>query len=286
MIIVKIMGGLGNQMFQYALYEKLKSLGKKVKTDTKSFYHLDSGRKYELSKFPCVETDEASQKEKEYYFQYAGKWYHRIEGKLFESRKKVRIFEGLYYSEDVYEVEDAYISGFWQSEKYFEDIENIIRVRFQFAEPKDLKNLNFLDQIRSRNSVAVHVRRGDYLSPVNQKIYGNICTARYYEEAIKYFESKYKEVTFFIFSNDTEWVQKNLRMKDAVIVDGNDEDNAIYDMLLMSNCRHNIIANSSFSWWGAWLNKNAAKEVIAPSKWVNTEKAEDIWCKGWIKIDG
>lgn len=286
MIIVKIMGGLGNQMFQYALYEKLKSLGKRVKTDTESFYRHDNKRKYELNKFPRVETEEASQKEKEYYFQYAGSWHHKIEGKLFESRKKVRSFEGFQYCEDVYKVEDAYISGFWQSEKYFESITNIIRERFQFEEPRDLKNLKFLDQIKTQNSVAIHVRRGDYLSPVNQKIYGNICTERYYKEAINYFENKFGDVTFFVFSNDTEWVRNNLKMKKAVIVDGNDGEKAIFDMLLMANCRHNIIANSSFSWWGAWLNRNAEKKVIAPSKWVNTEKVEDIWCKEWIKMDG
>lgn len=286
MIIIRIMGGLGNQMFQYALYEKMKSIRKQIKTDTISFYTWDTQRKYELDKFPNIKIEEASMEEKQYFFNYAKKWHHKVEGKLIKSRKKIRAFEKLRYNEDVYHVNDAYIYGFWQSERYFSDIEGIIRDRFIFPEPQDEKNLKYLRRIEKENSVGIHVRRGDYLSEVNQRIYGNICTVHYYEQAIRYFEDKYNDVTFFVFSNDIEWVEKNLKMKKSVVVDGNSGDKSIFDMLLMSKCKHNIIANSSFSWWGAWLNEHKDKEVIAPSKWVNSEPVEDIWCKGWIRIDG
>ena len=140
--------------------------------------------------------------------------------------------------------------------------------------------------IHQTHSVSIHVRRGDYLSETNQKIYGRICTLDYYKKAIRYFEEKYEDVTFFVFSNDLEWAKENLEMKKSCFVDCNTEETAIYDMYLMSECRDNIIANSSFSWWGAWMNSHEEKEVIAPSKWLNTVEVRDIWCEGWKKLDG
>ena len=286
MIIVRIMGGLGNQMCQFALYEKLKYLNKQVKADINTFYYLDSNRKYELNKFPNLEIQEASKEEIAYYFNYAHKWIHRIEGKLLPDRKKVRAFESLKYNEKVYSITDAYIYGFWQSERYFHDIDEHIRRAFIFPEIQDKINRKYLQMIENENSISIHIRRGDYLSDINQRIYGNICTLEYYRQAIQYFENKYQDAVFFIFSNDTEWARDNLKMRKAVVVEGNKDEKAFYDMMLMSKCQHNIIANSSFSWWGAWLNSHKGKEVVAPSKWVNTERGIDIWCKEWMKIDG
>lgn len=286
MIIIRIMGGLGNQMFQYAMYLKLKSQGKNVKGDTTTFYKLDLHRKYELGKFPNVVIEEAKEEEKQYYLKMAQKWHCRIVGKLIEDRKKVRIFERLKYSEDVYRVKDAYLQGLWQSERYFEDISMDVRRRFIFPEPVDEENRNYLKKISAVNSVSIHVRRGDYLDEVNQKIYGNICTPFYYAKAVEYFEEKYRDAVFFVFSDDIEWAKENIKAERAVYINHNKGENAVFDMLLMSKCRHNIIANSSFSWWGAWLNSHDDKEVIAPSKWLNTEKVEDIWCKGWLRFDG
>lgn len=286
MIIVRIMGGLGNQMFQYAFYEKLKYLGKNVKVDIRSCYERDTLRKYELDKFPNLDIEVAEEKEIQRYWEQTKKWYNRIIGKVVKKRKKNYLFNELKYKEDIFKIENAYIQGFWQSEKYFLDIQDIIRQRFVFPAIHDEENKKYLEQILGSDSVSIHVRRGDYLSEVNSHIYGNICTFKYYDEAIKYFENKYQDVTFFVFSNDTEWTKKNLIMRKAVIVEGNEEENSIFDMFLMSKCKHNIIANSSFSWWGAWLNQNKDKEVIAPSRWLNTEKVEDIWCEGWMIIDG
>lgn len=286
MVIVRIAGGLGNQMFQYALYEKLISLGKDVKADTIGFYEKGLSRQYELEMFPNVYLEKASNEEIQFYYHNAKKWHYKVIGRLLENQKKIRSFEEAKYCEDVYWVKDAYIYGYWQSEKYFTDIEAKIRKKFIFPEIYDIKNLNFLEQIEKENSVSIHVRRGDYLSKENQRIYGGICTIQYYEQAIKYFEDRYKDVTFFVFSNDIMWAQKNLKMKRSVVVNANNEDNAIFDMLLMAKCKHNIIANSSFSWWGAWLNEHKDKIVLSPSRWMNTEPVEDIWCEGWIKIDG
>ena len=286
MIIIRIMGGLGNQMFQYAMYLKLKSMGKDVKGDTTTFYKLDLHRKYELSKFPNIKIEEATEEEKQHYMEMAKRWYHRAAGKLLLSKKKVRIFERLRYSEDIFGVKDAYVQGLWQSERYFEDISDEVRRNFVFPEIRDEENEKNLQNIISTNSVSVHIRRGDYLDNVNQRIYGNICTSFYYEKALEYFKRKYKNIVFFVFSDDIQWARDHIKAENVVYVNCNKGDNAIFDMLLMSKCRHNIIANSSFSWWGAWLNSNEDKEVIAPAKWLNTEKVEDIWCKGWIRLDG
>lgn len=287
MMIVKIMGGLGNQLFQYALYEKLKSLGKQVKLDTISFYENEKIRQNELGKFPDIELDLATEEEIRYYYDKSRKLHNRIIGKIWEDKKCIRTFEKLEYDERVYSLDDVYIQGFWQSEKYFSDIQDIMRKRLEFPKLIDEKNKQYYEQIVScKNPVSIHIRRGDYLSEVNQRIYGNICTMQYYRRAIAYFERNYEDVTFFVFSNDAAWVKEHFKMKKSVIVDGNHEDKAIYDMFLMSRCKHNIIANSSFSWWGAWLNQNDNKEVIAPSKWLNTEKVKDIWCDGWVIIDG
>ena len=286
MIIIRIMGGLGNQMFQYAMYLKLKKMGKNVKTDTTTFYELDLHRKYELNKFPNIKIDEASEEEKQYYLEMAKRWHHRVVGKLMPSKKKMRIFENLKYSEDIFRVKDAYVQGLWQSERYFEDISDEVRQNFIFPEIVDEENKKCLQNITGINSVSVHIRRGDYLDNMNQRIYGNICTPVYYTKALEYFKKKYKNVVFFVFSDDAQWARKNLKAERAVYIDHNKGDKAIFDMLLMSKCRHNIIANSSFSWWGAWLNSHEDKEVIAPTKWLNTERVEDIWCKGWIKLDG
>ena len=285
MIIIKIMGGLGNQMFQYAMYEKLKYLGKDVKVDRSSFYAQDDLRKYELGVFKNLQPEKAEQDEIEHYLHQESLWEKALR-KALHSERKVYYLDGMFYDEKIYSIQEGYVEGFWQSEKYFSDIEKVIRQRFEFPKIQDAENEKFLSMIHQTHSVSIHVRRGDYLSETNQKIYGRICTLDYYKKAIRYFEEKYEDVTFFVFSNDLEWAKENLEMKKSCFVDCNTEETAIYDMYLMSECRDNIIANSSFSWWGAWMNSHEEKEVIAPSKWLNTVDVRDIWCEGWKKLDG
>ena len=285
MIIIKIMGGLGNQMFQYAVYEKLKYLGKDVKVDISSFYEQDDLRKYELGGFENLQLQQAEEDEIEHYLHPETIW-KKILRKVFRLDRKIYNLNSMAYDKKIYFIKEGYVSGFWQSEKYFSDIEKVIRQRFEFPKIQDAENEKFLSMIHQTHSVSIHVRRGDYLSETNQKIYGRICTLDYYKKAIRYFEEKYEDVTFFVFSNDLEWAKENLEMKNACFVDCNTEETAIYDMYLMSECRQNIIANSSFSWWGAWLNGHKEKEVIAPSKWLNTVDVKDIWCEGWMKLDG
>lgn len=284
MIIVQFMGGLGNQMFQYALCEKLKSNGNVVKADIETGYKKDELRKYDIDIFQEIDIEKVDSNIYENYLKKAYKLKNRIIGKIFPYKKKIYNEKGMFFDSNIFRLRDAYIKGYWQSERYFLDIRNILLQKFKFPECRDEKNSQYLKQIKEGISVSIHVRRGDYLTETNRKIYGNICTIEYYQKAIKYFEEKYPEVCFFVFSNDVKWTKENLQMRHAVYVEGNSEENGYKDMYLMTQCKHNIIANSSFSWWGAWLNQNEEKEVVAPSKWLNTEEVKDIWCEGWKLI--
>ena len=142
------------------------------------------------------------------------------------------------------------------------------------------------EQMRREQAVAVHVRRGDYLLPENSRKYGNICTLQYYKNAMQYMKKKVPDAKFYFFSNDSEWVRKNLANGDSVIVDCNHGKENYLDMYLMSQCSHNIIANSSFSWWGAWLNQNPDKIVISPQRWFSHLDASDAICEDWVRVNG
>ncbi len=184
---------------------------------------------------------------------------------------------------------NCYLIGSFQSELYFDDIKSEIVKEFEFKE--DLVGENKLTEllIKSTNAVAIHVRRGDYLYSHNVDIHG-VCSIDYYAKAIGYIKNQINNCTFFVFSDDIEWTQHNLNFGDSqkYFIVHNNGSNSYNDMRLMSLCKHNIIANSSFSWWGAWLNQNPDKIVIAPQKWFNYQEynamAQNIIPKSWIKL--
>ena len=183
---------------------------------------------------------------------------------------------------------NCYIIGYWQSYKYFESIEHIIRKEFKFPPFCKKQNHFYSKQIQESNSVAVHIRRGDFLHEKNQSVHG-ICSIEYYQNAIRIISNLIANPTFFIFSDDSKWVIDNFNISyEKFIVTGNFNTNSFRDMQLMSMCKHNIIANSSFSWWGAWLNSNPSKIVIAPKNWYSAtelnELTEDLIPKEWKKI--
>lgn len=177
-----------------------------------------------------------------------------------------------------------YIEGYWQCELYFSDIREKILETYRFPD-FDKSQRRWIESIQSTCSVSVHIRRGDYLKyPYLQ----NICTLDYYKKAMQYFRDKFQNnVMFYIFTNDFPWAEQYFTEKDCCFVKGNIGKDSFRDMQLMSLCRHHIIANSSFSWWGAWLNQNPDKMVIAPKKWVNNtpENEIDIIPDNWLKID-
>lgn len=284
MIVIKVQGGLGNQMFQYALGYKLTLLGKTVKYDISSYIMKGQfSRKLELSLFD-LKLPIAT--EKELIHMGCG---NSIWGKI--CRKggwgKNRIYtedidKG--YQSSLFLMDDIYLAGYWQSEKYFKDIRTEILNIYKVPDSFYRENKDLLTEIEQTNSVSLHIRRGDYLSDQNKKVYGGICTRHYYERALEIVRQKLKDIRIYIFTDDPEWVKMNFAGKDAVVVEENVKKNNAFDLFLMSKCKANIIANSSFSWWGAWLNQNTDKIVVSPVKWFNNHDIAEAVCEGWFTV--
>ena len=179
---------------------------------------------------------------------------------------------------------DCYYDGYWQHEEYFCDVKETIWEAFSFPEPADGQNKEIIALLRASESVSLHVRRGDY---VNHPLFRGICDSDYYKRAIHYIEERVNPRLYCVFSNDMAWCESYLPGllpgKKVVYVDWNKGAESYVDMQLMSLCRHNIIANSSFSWWGAWLNRNPQKVVVAPERWMNSP-IEDPVSDKWIKL--
>lgn len=284
MIIVKLMGGMGNQMFQYALHLAFLAQGKEVKLDRSKFSHIDEHRDCFLD-FDCfnLKYELCTKKEARKYV-LGTSVSARILMKLFGDRK-THFYEKTdrEYDPSVMQIEEGYLDGYWQSWKYFQDIEQEIKKTFQFKNELTGTNKQIEKQIQNTNSVSIHIRRGDYVKL--QGIYGNICTMEYYNQAINLINQIVQRPTFYFFSNDIEWVKKTFGNKDNyVYIEENGENKGYIDMRLMSTCKHQIIANSSFSWWAAYLNNNVERKVICPSRWVNTKETPDVYCNEWILI--
>jgi len=181
---------------------------------------------------------------------------------------------------------DCYLAGYWQSEKYFMDVAPEIKADFTFKPPLARKNVDLAEQIAKVNSVSLHVRRGDYVSNTKTNVNHGVCSLDYYRSAIRLIAERVEHPHFFIFSDDIGWVKDNLRMNfPCEYVDHNQGEESYNDMHLMSLCRHQIVANSSFSWWGAWLNSNPDKIVVAPQKWfANDHNTADLLPKCWVSL--
>lgn len=183
--------------------------------------------------------------------------------------------------------DNTYVIGNFQSEKYFSAIQDEIRKDFQFKIPLEKENEQWKNKIENFSSVSLHIRRGDYLSIAKNVSKFAQLSLQYYYDAIKYISAKIDNPIFFIFSDDSEWVKANLKTDfQTHFIDSNKGKNSYCDMQLMSYCKHNIIANSTFSWWGAWLNNNQDKMVIAPNAWFAdiSINSQDIIPSKWIKL--
>jgi len=294
MVIIRMTGGLGNQMFQYALYLKLRSLGREVKFDDITEYGLANARPIMLWAFdityPRAQKDEINE-----ITDGRMKLSHRIRRKLFGRRTLEYQEKGCNYDGQVLQKDPAYLTGYFQSEKYFRDVEDEVRKAFTFSDriwekPESgitKKMKDYLGQIESSMSISVHVRRGDYLE--KEEIYGGICTEEYYKRAIEYMKKEFPEGCFYLFSNEPEWVKGWIRGiygedKGFVVIEGTGEETGYLDLFLMSRCKNHIIANSSFSWWGAWLDNSREKKVVAPARWENDREFIDIYWEDMIKI--
>lgn len=287
MIILQLSGGLGNQMFEYALYLSLRAKGKHVKIDDVSDYRTPDRRPVQLSVFDA-DYERASEDEVIRYTDSSLSPLSRIRRKLTGRKSLLYRERDMEYDETVFERDPVYLTGFFQSEKYFADVKEEVRRRLTFSErvkaglPESGREI--LTRIEAGPSVSVHVRRGDYLHASHNGMYEGICTLDYYRKAMAQIREKEPEAVFFLFSNDMEWTKEHLTGPDCVPVEGGSEEKGYLDLYLMSRCRHNIIANSSFSWWGAWLNDNPEKQVIAPARWINGRECRDIYTEGMIRI--
>lgn len=294
MIIVKVIGGLGNQMFQYAAGRALAIRHNcELKLDTTSFENYAHHQGFELNSVFGIDSLKLDQKELDMLLGWrrlkiANALIRRWQGLQFGNPKIINEPHFHYWHGWENLVGSIYITGYWQSERYFINQGEQIRNDFKFNKSLDIQSEEFAKQISDVNSISLHIRRGDYVSnPKNMEIHG-FCGSTYYEEAIKHLVTKYGDVKLFIFSDDIEWVRKNINlgMYKHTFVNHNTGINSWRDMKLMSLCKHNIIANSSFSWWAAWLNKNPSKTVIAPKNWFATQKinSKDVLAKNWIAL--
>ncbi|QWD18343.1 alpha-1,2-fucosyltransferase [Polynucleobacter paneuropaeus] len=293
MIISHLLGGLGNQMFQYAAGRALSErLAQKLLLDVNDFqaYKLHQG--YELNRIFGIETTLATLSDSEQILRWrANKVAKKVlKRKLFTSiRGNQLIFEPHFHYwgglSDL-QAEDAYLYGYWQSEKYFQNARELIRRDFIFKEPLESENLVLQESMKAHNAISIHIRRGDYLSNLkNQKIF-HLIPVEYYWKAIRYMSERISSPHFYIFSDDTLWAKNSLPISyPCTYVEHNRGLSSYRDMQLMSKCQHHIIANSSFSWWGAWLNPAPEKIVVAPSQWFkNHFSDQDLMPEKWVRL--
>jgi hypothetical protein len=281
MVTVRLISGLGNQMFQYAVGRAISlRRGASLALDVSAFPDR-ANRQYSLGVFKIIEN-----------VTLGGPMRSRL---LRGLCRRVRLpglphvvhENGHAFDPSVLEAPDeAYLIGYWQSEKYFKDVEGVIRREFSFKIEPDPQNVEMAGRIKGLNAVAVHVRRGDYVSdPVDNRTMGT-CPREYYREAVQWVASRVSNPHFFVFSDEPDWARANLKLEGpATFVSNNTLANGYEDLRLMSFCRHHIIANSTFSWWAAWLS-NSDGITVAPKIWFRSGKLDtrDVVPERWVRL--
>lgn len=294
MKIVVAFGGLGNVLFYYALVNAFRQKG------VKSFVFVSKTnlehRNYDLfTIFPNLpKWGNLNIIQKTYYSM--AQTIRNLRYKKYKMPHKYLFypFEGLYYDQEpVYYIpsifeelkKNQYLIGHFQSYKFFNDYRDSILKEFQFS-TKSLseKTKKMAKVISCNNSVCIHVRRGDYLNGYYYETLGKVCSIDYYKRAVEYMREMIEEPKFFVFSDDPVYVAQNLQIEDAIYVDFNKGRDSWQDMYLMSQCKHNVIANSTFSWWGAWLNNNPRKIVVAPRRWFANMENDEIVPPEWKRL--
>lgn len=341
MIIIQLAGGLGNQMFQYALYLQLKSLGKIVKIDDVSGFVQDAQRDQALKYFD-IEYERPTAEELILMLDSSMLPWARVRRKLFGRKKKSYFEADKRYHPEIMEWDDIYLEGYWQTEKYFAKVAQEVRAAYNTdrlfenvcrhmcaAERKQKipecvqehevdvhlaaqgagtrTPEEYLLQISTTESVSVHIRRGDYLLPENRKLFGGICTEAYYRRAMARMRREHPGCTFYIFTNDKQWIRERIDeamraepdetgkavraetidtagIADSIVIvdaaattEGTADQQDYAEFALMSKCRHHILANSSYSWWASYLCGNPDKTVLAPDRWLNGWDCTDIY---------
>lgn len=291
MIIIQVAGGLGNQLQQYALYRKFVRMGKEARLDLSWFDEVKendgktkaTNRNLELAYFDRLVYETCTEEEKEKLTGSKG-LFGKMRRKLLPGT--IRWFhESKMYHPEILNFEDMYLSGYFACEKYYSDILYDLREKIQFPPSENPLNRQMAQEMKERSSVSVHIRRGDYLSDENKAMFGNICTEAYYRKAMELIREEVPDAHFYVFSDDISYAKQHYRGEEFTVVDHNHGKDSFYDMWLMSSCKHNICANSTFSFWGARLNGNERKIMIRPTIHKNSqvfrkEEMEELW-QGW-----
>jgi hypothetical protein len=294
MIVTRLEGGLGNQLFQYAV-------GKAVSLRTAEALAFD------IREFDVVRETDTRRKPELHSFGLKMRIASRVECNLASGYNLVKAVlpervirrvwgraanwvceKGPESIEIVRRIGgSSYLSGYWQSEEYFSEFRNEIRNEIYSGGKNLVWQKEIANKIASSASVSLHIRRGDYVAnPLTNAFHGT-CSAEYYDRAVALISERVKEPCFYVFSDDIEWCRTNLHPGPHLAYVGPDASvSPAGEMMLMSMCRHNIIANSSFSWWGAWLNQHESKIVVAPRKWFNVEDPFDMQRipSSWIRL--
>ncbi|MBC8490515.1 MAG: alpha-1,2-fucosyltransferase [Bacteroidetes bacterium] len=298
MVITNIIGGLGNQLFMYAAARRLAHIHNvPLRLDISGFKKDDKWsrlRTYRLKYFnikaEIATTNEISR--------LKGINQKGVNWKILNINKRIgHYYRQSYVKERNFHFDPAilklsgnvYMDGYWQSEKYFSDIEDIIRREFTLAESPDKLNFEFAKRIEKSSSISIHIRRGDYIEDSEALSLHGTLGLDYYSRAINFISEKVRDPHFYVFSDDYEGAKRNIKIDyPATFVKYNNAEKDYADLWLMSLCKHHIIAHSTFSWWGAWLNNNPDKMVIAPKRWFADEKmnsqTKDLIPEGWIRL--
>lgn len=267
-------------MFEYAFYRELCYRGMDVQIDLSLYDYVKMHNGYELDRiFQIGHSGEADIRNRKLHIlflrlllKFKPSFYIYTEKPDIHDLKALEQYSGRYFS------------GYWQSESFFPDVMEDIRKTYVFQNI-DNDNRQKAMQIREKNSVSLHIRRGDY---IGMDLYANCCTEEYYSKALRQITNHIDAPYFYVFSNDPFWADDFMESfhVDYEVVSMNQGKKSYQDMFLMSSCKHNIIANSSFSWWGAWLNSNPFKIVIAPRKWYQDKATtySHIVPDSWIKL--
>jgi hypothetical protein len=287
MIVVKLNGGLGNQMFQYAVGRVLS-----IHNQTALFLDLSelkienvnkTYRNYSLNHFK-IQAQPASNNYK-IAPENPTNWMRHFSFKqvLKPVMEKNLSFDPLLFSAG----DNVYLDGYWQSPCYFEKHENAIRSDFTFTTPLPKSAATILERIKTSHAVSIHIRRGDYVSNPETNAYHGVCDLSYYKKSIALIQEKIAAPVFFIFTDDPQWVSNNFKLNDSfILVSQPGIFSQVDDLHLMSLCKDAIIANSSYSWWGAWLINRENKIIVAPEKWFQNEaiNTSEICPPSWFRM--
>ena len=292
MVISWIQGGIGNQMFQYAVGRALSLANQQsLFVDLQDFKSYSLHHGFQLNSVFELNVEVADARLLNAVIGFRNQHFLRkiIKRPIFQFIRGGHfvVEPHFHYWPQIENVTaDCYLHGYWQSEKYFKSIESTIRSDFQFHQALDPESSLLAEEMQCTSSVSVHIRRGDYLSDSKTAKIMHVCELDYYQRAVNYISKQLVSPVFYIFSDDILWVKQQLSIPyKTIFVAHNCGKESYRDMQLMSLCKHHIIANSSFSWWGAWLNPNPNKLVVAPQKWfVNGNSDKDLLPERWMRL--